>query len=232
MSRYTSFLILLVALMLVSSCSLFRGNDKDAYKKSRASGNLEAPPELVIPETDSNYKVPDVVRASEVGDGSGNRGAAVASASGVVPEYESVKLERDGQLRWLHVKAAPEQIWQPLVDFWQQREVKLEETDRALGIMRTEWIESVRAENRGKISKIFSKALGTIAGAEFKEQYRIRVERVEGGSNVYLTYHATEKVFEEMTTGESGPARWQASPANPEAEAEMLTRIQQYIVKL
>ena len=229
MSKHFLTLVLSVLLFL-SGCSIFGGNDKDAYKKSRTSGNLEAPPELVIPETDSNYQVPDVVRASEVGDGS--RAASVATASGVVPEYESVKLERDGQLRWLHVNAMPEQIWQPLVNFWRQQEVKLEETDRALGIMRTEWIKSVRAENRSKISALFSKALGTIAGAELKEQYKIRVERVEDGSNIYLTYQATEKVFEETVTGESGAARWQMRPADPEAEAEMLTRIQQYIAKL
>ncbi|HID83183.1 MAG TPA: outer membrane protein assembly factor BamC [Chromatiales bacterium] len=229
MSKY--FLILVLSILLfLSGCSIFGGNQKDAYKKSRATGNLEAPPELVIPETDTNYKVPDVVRASEVGNGS--RTAGVATASGVVPEYESVTLERDGQLRWLHVKAAPEQIWQPLVNFWQQQEVKLEETDRALGIMRTEWIKSVRAENRGKISALFSKALGSIAGAELKEQYKIRVERVEDGSNIYLTYQATEKVFEETLSGESGPAHWQMRPADPEAEAEMLVRIQQYIAKL
>lgn len=231
MSKY--FLILVLsALLFLSGCSLFGGNDKDAYKKSRISGNLEAPPALVIPETDSNFKVPDVVRASEVEDATGRREPGVAAVSGVVPEYETVGLERDGQLRWLHVKAMPEQLWQPLVDFWQQREIKLEETDRALGIMRTEWIETVRAENRGKISSLFSKALGTIAGAELKEQYRIRIERVEDGSNIYLTHQATEKVFEETTTGESGAARWQMRPADPEAEAEMLVRIQQYIAKL
>ena len=227
------FLILVLsALLFLSGCSLFGGNDKDAYKKSRVSGNLEAPPALIIPETDSNYKVPDVVRASEVEDATGRRGPGVATASGVVPEYESVGLERDGQLRWLHVKAMPEQLWQPLVDFWQQREVKLEETDRALGIMRTEWVESVRAENRGKLSALLSKAIGTIAGAELKEQYKLRLERADDGSNIFLTYQATEKVFEETTTGESGAARWQMRPANPEAEAEMLTRIQQYIAKL
>lgn len=229
MSKYFLIIVFSVPLFL-SGCSLFGGNDKDAYKKSRLSGNLEAPPELVIPETDSNYKVPDVVRASEVGDGS--KTAGVVAASGVVPEYESVQLERDGQLRWLHVKAVPEQIWQPLVDFWQQQEVKLEETDRALGIMRTEWVESVIAKNRGKISSLFSKALGTIAGAELKEQYKIRVERVEDGSNVYLTYQSTEKVFEETIAGDSGASHWQMRPANPEAEAEMLVRIQQYIAKL
>ncbi len=165
-------------------------------------------------------------------DGPNRKRAGAATAGGVRPEYETVKLQRDGQLAWLHVKASPEQLWEPLKKFWLQQDIKLAETNKALGIMRTEWIKSVAAENRGKVGRFLSKALGTIAGAELKEQYKLRLERVEDGTNIFVTYQATEKVFEENLTGETGPARWQMRSANPEAEAEMLTRIQQYIAKL
>ena len=232
MSTRIYFILSLGLLLIISGCSWFSGKDKSDYRKSRTSKALEAPPELVIPPADSSYTVSEVVRASEIeGDSTSSKKPAV-SVTSVVPEYENVTIEKEGQTRWLSAKASPEQLWQPLLDFWQDQDVKLEEINRELGVMQTEWKSYVKDEARGKISSFFSKALSNVGAGDLREQYRLRIERDEDGSNIYLTYQAREKVFEELPSGEAGPARWQLRTSDPEAEALMLKRIQQYIAKL
>lgn len=225
-------IVSLCLLLAISGCSLFSGKDKDAYRNSKSSKALEAPPELVIPPADSSYKVPEVVRASEIGAASAGTTSTTSTTAGVVPEYDNVSLEREGQSRWLHVKVSPEQVWQPLLDFWRDQDIKLEEVNRELGVMQTAWTAKVIDEMRGKVSTFFTKALSSAGGGDLKEQYKLRIEREAEGSNIYLSYQAMEKTFEELPSGESGASRWQVRPADPEPEAIMLKRIQQYLAKL
>lgn len=232
MSTRIHFILSLSLLLLLSGCTLFSGKDKGDYKNSRGSKALEAPPELVIPPADSSYTVSEVVRASEIDASPDGSNAVARNVAGVVPDYENVTVQKEGQRRWLHVKALPEQLWQPLLDFWRDQEIDLKETNQELGVMQTAWKSSVIDEERGRVSKFFSKALGTFGAGDLREQYRLRIEREDDSSNIYLTYQALEKKFEELPSGEIGPARWQPRPPDPEAEALMLKRIQQYIAKL
>jgi len=230
MFRRLNIIVVLCSLFL-SGCSIFGGQSKDAYKDSRSSKSLEAPPELVIPQADSSYKVPDVVRASEIGNSTGDKSTPF-QAAGVIPEYENVTLEREGQKRWLHIKALPAQLWQPLLDFWRDQEFKMEEVNRELGIMQTAWTGRSLDETRGRAASLFSKAFSSIGGGDIREQYRVRLERDEDSSNLYLTYQSQEKTFDVEETGESGPARWQVRTGDTEAEAVMLKRIQKYLAQL
>lgn len=227
MLKPVHLIIGLSGILLLSGCS-FLSKDKDAYKRGETSKALEAPPELVIPPADSSYKVPEAVRASEIGKTGVNSTANTAS---VIPEFESITLERNDQVRWLHARVSPEQLWQPLLNFWRDEDLKLEEVNRDLGFMLTAWNSRIIDEERGKVSKFFSNMLSTAGAGDIREQYRLRIERDGDGSNIYLSYEASERVFEELPSGEAGASRWQPRKNDPEAEALMLKRIQLYLVK-
>jgi outer membrane protein assembly factor BamC len=223
----------MLVVLWLTGCSYFGG--KEDYQKASSSRRLEAPPELVIPQTGDTYNIPEVVRASEVNAGQTAGSGAVAPqtpvmvSSGVLPEYGNSVIESNDQSRWLKIKASPEALWEPLETFWSDQEIKLDKNDKALGVMKTEWIDESLEVEQGQISSFFRKSLGRIGGADIKARYNIRLERSEEGSRIFLTREATEKVFEEGFSGEPEGARWNKSAPNPEAEAEMLTRIQQYL---
>ena len=72
--------------------------------------------------------------------------AAQANAAVAPGQLGSVKLERDGQTRWLSVSATPDQIWDQVRQFWVDAGFTLEVDQPAAGLMETNW-----AENRAKL---------------------------------------------------------------------------------
>ena len=91
------------------------------------------------------------------------------------------------------------------------------------GIMETDW-----AENRAKIPQdfirnLFSTFLDSIYSAGERDKYRTRLERNEAGlTEIYISHRGMTEVVE---GGNLQRTIWQPRPADPDLEAEMLSRL-------
>ncbi len=204
-------------------------NDKVQYETTDTRTPLEVPPDLTQLPRDDRFAVPDrpqSVTASSLANAPRTAGTSGASAA-VVPTSVVAKVERQGNQRWLVVNLPPEKVWPVLVDFWPSVGLKVEKQDAATGTLETNW-----AENRAKLPQdIIRKTLGRVIDAIYstgeQDKYRARLERGANDSTEIFISH--RGMIELYTNSAKDSTTWQPRPADPEMEAEMLTRLAQRI---
>lgn len=219
------------ALVLVlAGCTTTGSGDGPRYQASRQVDSLEVPPDLVAPRMEEGLRIPDGpgerVSARELDRDmrAAPRGSTGAPAT-VLPETSDVQLRRDGSLRWLSVQASPEDLWPQLRAFWREQNLVLARDEPAVGIMETEWAENLAGIPLGGTRGLLSRALGTIYDAGTRDQYRLRVERQNGATEIFISHRgAVERSDEEGQVG-----RWEIAGADPELEAEMLNRLMVFL---
>ena len=94
--------------------------------------------------------------------------------------------------------------------------------------METDW-----AENRAKIPQswlrnVVGKVLDQAYSAPERDRYRTRVERSADGrsTEIYLSHRGAYEMFvNDANLRQTGRTVWQPRPADPNLEAEMLTRL-------
>lgn len=194
------------------------------YKKSSSIKTLEFPPDLTAPEFDSAFALPSSgsVKASSI-----NRQAAnqhKGNDVNVLPVSMDMRIGGSGTVRWLDVDTNANSLWPKIRDFWRSLGVSVVKDEPRIGIMVTEW-----AENQAGLPKDWLRqALGSLLQGTFdagmRDQYRIRVERVEAKkTRIYLTHKGSEKVITETGVG------WELRPPKHELEAEMLNRLHAFL---
>jgi outer membrane protein assembly factor BamC len=139
-----------------------------------------------------------------------------------VNAQDGIRIERQGQQRWLVSQQTPEVLWPQLRAFWEQRGFTIASEDAKAGVLETNW-----SENRAKLpADVVRSTLGRFLGSVYdtgeRDQFRMRVERTPAGSEIYVAHRGVEEVFinerRENTT-------WRARPTDTLLEAEMLARI-------
>jgi outer membrane protein assembly factor BamC len=214
-----------VALALtLAGCSTSNGvGDGPRYQASRQIDTLEVPPDLIGPAMERAYRIPDApgerVSAREL-----ERSAAPRSATGpstILPESPQVQLRRDGQTRWLEVAAEPEALWPQLRDFWRTQNLSLVRDEPTVGIMETEWSENRAGIPLGAIRGLLARAVGTLYDAGTRDQYRLRVDRSNGTTDVFISHRGAV----EETDRDGASSRWVIGNPDPELEAFMLNRL-------
>lgn len=209
--------------LLASGCSSTNpilGEKVDYRKTGTQTVNLDVPPDLSKLPGQSRYgqMSPAIVSANSVNAPT----AAAASTSTVAPgQFGTVKLERQGQTRWLSVNQAPEQVWEPVRQFWLDSGFELTVDQPEAGLLETNW-----AENRAKLPQDFiRKTVGTIMDGLYdtgeRDQFKIRVERTSKGSEIYVTHRG---VVEEYANSQKTETRWQPR-TDVALESEMLARL-------
>jgi outer membrane protein assembly factor BamC len=133
-----------------------------------------------------------------------------------------MRIERQGNSRWLVTSMPPETLFPLLRTFWKERGFVLVEDNAEIGLMETNW-----AENRAKIPMDFIRGtIGRIFDNAFssseRDRYRTRVERTATGSEVYISHRGVVEVYDSI---QRVSTVWQARPTDPELEAEFLTRL-------
>jgi len=215
--------------------SIIQGK-KIEYKTSTKLPPLEVPPDLTTPQADDRYAIPETKPSgtatySEYSRdratttlGPAAQAAQPSAQTALLPSPEKVRLERAGSERWLVVKAPPEQVWPELKSFLESAGFQLKIQDQSTGIIETEWRESHPLIPEGGIRGALTRALGTIYSSGLRDKYRVRLERgVEAGTTeVYVSERGMEEVFVGM---DKERTMWQPQPPNPEAEAELLSRL-------
>ncbi len=225
-----SLLALAAVLLVATGCSLFR---KDDYKatQAKAAQPLEVPPELTSPTMDDRYSIPDPKASTSYSTYSqqpavtGAPVPATAAAAAVLPKFDSVKLDRYGDQRWLVVKGDPEKIWPVVREFWIDSGYKLYRESPEVGLMETDWYE-----DRAKIPQdIVRRTIGRVIDGMYsyprRDKFRTRLEKgVEPGTTeIFVSNRNVEEVMRGAEGGDS--TKWVSHPADRELEAEMLSRI-------
>lgn len=214
--------VLALAALLASGCSVLE-SDKIDYKSAKRASTLEVPPDLTQINRESRYVIPG---ASVTASGFQTTQAAAASTAGTSVAAASlgdVRIERAGSQRWLVIKRPADQLWQPVVDFWQENGFLLTLDQQALGIMETDW-----AENRAKLPQDFIRStLGKVFDSLYstgeRDRFRTRLERTaDGGTEIYISHRGMIEVY---SNDRKDQTMWQPRPADPELETEFLRRL-------
>ena len=202
----------------LSACSVFEAEKID-YKSASKGTSLEVPPDLTQLSRDSRYQVPGgTVTASgfQVGQAAPNLPTAASTLG-------DVRIERAGDKRWLVVNRGPDQLWNPIREFWQEGGFLLALDESNLGIMETDW-----AENRAKIPQDFirstlGKLIDSVYSTAERDRFRTRLERAAtGNTEIYISHRGMIEVY---SSNQKDQTVWQPRATDPELEAEFLRRL-------
>ncbi len=223
------FVIVLALSILFSGCS-YLSSDKDAYKESRSARPLEAPPELVLPQSDKHYQIPGqgvrVLKTAQVEQvqTSSTQSNQQDKKTSITSSAKSGYFSKDGK-QWIHINASVNDIWNPLVSFWQEQNFKLEKKDKALGVIQSSWSNKESREQPEGMKSLFKKFGGLFTGKE-RERYLVTVSESGGGTDVYLSHEYQERNMDEVDSHFAGDS-WENGPADSDKVEEILQSLYQ-----
>ena len=220
-------LLLASSLAACSSMNRMMSGDKIDYRSAgtaREKG-LEVPPDLSQLSRDTRFQpVGGTVSAAQYQQATTAAAAAAPAATATVAPKAvgDIRMERQGNTRWLAAALPPEQLWPLLEAFWKENGFTLAVAQPQAGVMETDW-----AENRAKLPQdIIRNTIGRVfdnlySTAE-RDKFRTRVERTAAGTEIYLTHRG---LIEVVRGDLKDSTVWQPRPADPQLEAEMLQRM-------
>lgn len=213
------------AALLLGGCSavdgLFGGSKVDYRSQAAKTAPLEVPPDLTQLAREGRYRASsDTVTASGLQARTDVGGAATAQVAPAA--VGDIRVERQGNQRWLTVPLPPEKVWPVVKAFWAERGFALEMENPQTGVMETAW-----KEDRTKIPDDFiRRTIGRVFDALYssgeRDRYRTRLERTATGTEVYVSHRAMEEVY---TSVQRDGTTWRAKPTDPQAEAEVLSAL-------
>ncbi len=227
--RKITVLCLVLALSLTNTgCSLFPETKTIDYKSAGKLPPLDIPPDLIKPAIDERYAIPELNSSGSTTFSSysterGGQLQQIGTSSFLPASIQNVYVERAGTQRWLVVPQPPETVWPIIKEFWQELGFLIKIEVPETGIMETDW-----AENRATIPQDFvrtflSSFLDSIYSAAERDKFRTRLERNEAGvTEIYISHRGMSEVVE---GGNLQRTIWQPRPADPDLEAEMLSRL-------
>lgn len=213
-----------------SSLDNLASGDKVNYRAAAKTNAtpLEVPPDLTQLSVDPRYApTAGVISATQLQTQVAAAAASAPVTNAVAPTtLGDVRVERQGDLRYLSTNIPPDQLWPLLQEFWKERGLGLTVDQPDVGVMETVW-----AENRAKLSDdLIRRTVGRVFDSLYdtgeRDKYRTRVERSERGTDIYITHRGMEEVY---TTPQKDQTAWKPRPSDPLLEGEMLSRL---LVKL
>ncbi|OGB05629.1 MAG: hypothetical protein A3E25_09760 [Burkholderiales bacterium RIFCSPHIGHO2_12_FULL_69_20] len=216
---------LLLALSL-AGCSSMEGlvsGDKVDYRgQAVKSQPLEVPPDLSQLAREGRYQPQTgVVSASTLRQ----QGAAAPAAAAVTVAPNAVadmRIERQGNARWLVTGLPPEKLYPLLRSFWQERGFALAVDNPEIGLMETDWAENRATIPMDAIRRTIGRALDSLYSTPERDKFRTRIERTATGSEVYISHRGMMEIYVNELKDRTV---WQPRPSDPELEAEFLSRL-------
>lgn len=218
-------LSLIACSLVLSACtSTFSGDTIDYKSAGEKKGpNLAFPPDMTVTGGDKRYVVPDS-GATLSGYSAAVKNRPTATQQ-VLPQTPDMRIERDGNRRWLVVKRPAKEVYPNVREFWQETGFILMVDSPETGIMETDW-----AENRAKIPQdIIRRTLGKVLDSLYstgeRDKFRTRIEtNAQGETEIYVTHRGA---IEELTGNDKTQTIWTTRPNDPELEAEFIARMMQ-----
>jgi hypothetical protein len=130
-----------------------------------------------------------------------------------------MRVEREGQQRWLVVPLSPEQLWPQLQGLLGATRPGHRESKTPIGVMETNW-----AENRTKLpNDLMRNTLGKVLGNAYdtgeRDRYRTRVERTASGSEIYISHRGLIEIYSDAQREGHHLARPPGRPATGSRDA-------------
>jgi outer membrane protein assembly factor BamC len=204
---------------LLGGCSVLQ-EDKINYKSAAKAPTLEIPPDLTQLRKESRYALEST---STTASDFQNAGSRVVDAGTAANALGPVRIERQGNQRWLVTSLPADKVWEPLREFWTSNGFVLTTDAPDIGVMETDW-----AENRAKLPQDFirrtlGKVLDTLYSTGERDKFRTRVERnAQGGVEIYVTHRG---MIENYSDSQKTSTIWQPRPSDAELEIEFLRRL-------
>ena len=218
MKNFLSRFAVLALVAGLAGCSALE-SDKIDYKSAGKAPTLDVPPDLSQLSRENRYAVPGgPVSANSYQTGLANAPGSPTSVNVI----GDVRMERSGTQRWIVVNRTPEQLWDPVKDFWQESGFLLTTEQRNVGIMETDW-----AENRAKLPQdIIRGALGKLVDSVYStgelDRFRTRLERTPTGTEIFVSHRGMVEVYNNQRQDQTV---WQPRPVDAELETEFLRRL-------
>ena len=222
-----------LSLTLLSGCSAlneFMGKEESVDYKSTVTGDpLSIPPDLTQANRDARFQSPlsgqGGLSYSQYAQAQEAKPTVGRVQSNVLPEQDGIQVMRDGDLRWLVVDKAAEEIYPHILEFWTNQGFTLHTEDPRTGVMLTDW-----AENRAKIPDSWIRSLlGSVVDQVFdsgeRERFRTRLERVNGKTEIYISH---QHMYETPTT-DGAAFKWVHGKEDPGLNAVMLARLMVFL---
>jgi outer membrane protein assembly factor BamC len=219
-----------LALALAAGCSSMDewrdGASRIEYKTATKLPPLDVPPDLTAPAREGRYPVPDARGATTLSGYQADRAQQAREGRGpatLLPATDGMRVERDGDQRWLVVDLPPEKLWPLARTFWQENGLLIALEVPEAGVLETDWAENRAPIKdswvRSKIGSIFE----PLASTGTRDKYRMRLERAPGGgTEVYISHRGLQEVYIDADHVRTG---WQARPPDPGLEIEFLRRL-------
>ncbi|MEZ5583527.1 MAG: outer membrane protein assembly factor BamC [Candidatus Competibacteraceae bacterium] len=204
------------------------------YRQSKTLDPLEVPPDLTGSTIDDTLLVPEFspTGSATLSDYASERGTGQITASSretVLQQQPDIRIARDGQRRWLVVDQEPDVLWPRIKEFWTGNGLLLEKDDPRIGIMETRWAENRADIPDGPVRSLLGRVMDFAYSAPTRDKFRVRLERVDDGTEVYLTHYGVEEVVRGGNDRQGGDVIWQTRAPDPELETEMLNRLMVYL---
>jgi outer membrane protein assembly factor BamC len=148
--------------------------------------------------------------------------AAAAPSTIAVNTLADMRIEREGNQRWLITSMTPEQLWPQLRAFWTERGFNLTVDDATNGVLETDWAENRANIPQDGVRRMLGGLLDRLYDTGIRDRFRTRVERVAGGTEVSITHRGVEEFYQGQTKEITS---WRWRPNDPQLEAEMLVRL-------
>ncbi len=216
---------------LLAGCTAMPESKKIDYKSASTAKlpSLEVPPDLVAPNRDERFSVPDVggikSGASYSQYAAERAGAArTSTAQEILPDAGKLRIERSGTQRWLVVPTPPDKLWGSVKEFWQTVGFVINIERPEAGVMETDWAENRAKIPDGGLRSLLGGALDAIYSTAERDKFRTRLEpgSEPGTTEIYISHRGMYEVY--VTEGKD-QTRWQPREVDPELEAEMLRRM-------
>jgi outer membrane protein assembly factor BamC len=220
--------VALAVTVLVAGCGMGEmfGGKPVEYRSAGKLPPLEVPPDLTRPGRDDRYAVPDV---SPTGTATysvynAERGGG-PRATEVLPSATGVRIEREGNTRYLVVSEPPDKVWPVVKEFWQENGFLLKVESPDAGVMETDWAENRARIPQDPLRNLLGKLLDQAYSTGERDKFRTRLERTSsGGTEIFLSHRGMVEQVVNSSRGMEGTV-WEPRPADPELEAEFLRRM-------
>ncbi|PIE42443.1 MAG: hypothetical protein CSA47_01090 [Gammaproteobacteria bacterium] len=235
MKNNLHYLVLSILLTACSSGELasYIPDNRPNYKQSSMTNPLEIPPDLTQSSIDDGLMVGELSGTDSASLATYQNERSASSYQDRSLEANLKNIHSNGSATWIEIADKPDNVFNNAKKFWINNGLGLTRVDKNIGIMETDWLESKSSLPSSGISSIINRLISNLHDNGKRDKFRTRIDYDGEKSFVYLThYGATEAEIKDFGHGQGeGFYEWKSSSRNPELEAEMLRRLNLYLVK-
>ena len=220
----------------LASCTTTISGESIDYKSQgeKKIPSLAIPPDLSTTNPEKRYAVADGTATLSQYNSVNAKLKKEDAQNAVTPAQAGIRVEKDGQRRWLVVSKPATEIYPKVRSFWEDTGFLLVTDSPATGIMETDWAENRSKIPQDMIRRFLGNALDSLYSTGERDKFRTRLEKVSNSSGATETeIYVTHRGAEEKLVGSGGTqaesSMWTARPSDPELEAEMLARMMVYL---